>query len=100
MEKHFQKEHAVEFYASLMGTTTKALTTQISRALAKPAGAVIQERCLVEAKRILAYSSLPISQIAYELGYEDPNYFARFFKRKAGMSPGEFRKLSARSVTL
>lgn len=98
VEKHFASQHAVEFYAAELGTNTKALTTQVSRALGKSAGAVIQERCLIEAKRLLAYSSLPIAEIGYQLGYEDPNYFARFFRQKAGMSPGRFRELAAHSV--
>lgn len=98
VEQKFEVEHSVEFYASNLGVTAKALTTRVSRALGKSAGSVIQERCLTEAKRLLAHSALPVSEIAYRLGYDDPNYFARFFRQKAGLAPGKFRELAARSV--
>lgn len=98
VEENFRQEHSVEFYAKKLGLTPKALTTQARKALGMPAGAVIQEKCLLEAKRLLAYSEQTIAEIGYELGYEDPNYFARFFRQRCGMSPGKFRKLASHSV--
>jgi AraC family transcriptional activator of pobA len=98
LEENFRREHAVEFYAEKLGITPKSLTTQSTRALGKSAGALIQERCLVEAKRLLAYSEMPIAEIGYGLGFEDPNYFARFFRQRSGLSPGKFRKLASHSV--
>ena len=53
----------------------------------------IQQEVLLEAKRLLYYSELNVKQIAYELGYDDPAYFSRFFRRAAGMSALEFRAL-------
>ena len=53
----------------------------------------IQQEVLLEAKRLLYYSDLNVKQIAYELGYEDPSYFSRFFRRAAGVSALEFRAL-------
>lgn len=98
VETHFRRHHAVEFYAKSLAVTPKRLTTQVARALGKSAGAVIQERILVEAKRMLAYSDLPVAEIGYELGYDDPNYFARFFRQRVGLSPGKFRERAAHSV--
>jgi len=98
LERHYQQEHSVEFYAAELGLGAKALSTRISRSTGRPAGALIQERCLLEAKRLLAYSELPVAEVGYRLGFEDPNYFARFFRQRAGMSPGKFRQLAARSV--
>lgn len=98
VERNFRREHKVEAYAAELGTTTKALTTQVARALGRPAGALIQERCLVEAKRLLAHSDLSVSEVGYELGFDDPNYFARFFRSRTGLTPGRFRRLAARSV--
>jgi AraC-like DNA-binding protein len=92
VENHFKKEHRVSFYAQHLKTTEKALTMRVSRALGKSARTVIQERCLLESKRLLAYSNLSISQIAFELGFEDPNYFSRFFREKSKQSPGAFRQ--------
>lgn len=100
VERHFMKEHSVEYYAKALHTNTKALTTYVQRALGKSAGGVIQERCLLEAKRFLVYSDFSIREIGYKLGYEDSNYFARFFRSKTGMSPGRFRKLATHSISL
>jgi AraC-like DNA-binding protein len=91
VEEQFRREHRVEFYAKLLKTTPKAITMRASRALGRSARAVIQDRCLLEAQRLLAYSDLAIAEIGYELGFEDPNYFSRFFRALAKTSPGNFR---------
>ena len=51
------------------------------QATGRPASAAIEERVIREARRNLAYSNLPISEIAYELGFADPAYFSRVFAR-------------------
>jgi AraC family transcriptional regulator, transcriptional activator of pobA len=91
VEQSFRKDHRVSFYAQQMKLTEKALTMRVSRALGKSARTIIQDRCLLESKRLLAYSNLSIHEIAFELGFEDPNYFSRFFKSKTRQSPGSFR---------
>jgi AraC family transcriptional regulator, transcriptional activator of pobA len=57
----------------------------------KPAGKVTREHLLLEAKRLLRYSGLPIAEIAYHLKFDAPSYFSRFFKKTAGLSPRNFR---------
>lgn len=52
---------------------------------------LINDRILLEAKRLLRYSDKKIKDIANDLGYEDPSYFVKFFKRQTGMLPTEFR---------
>ncbi|MBO9659063.1 MAG: helix-turn-helix domain-containing protein, partial [Chitinophagaceae bacterium] len=47
---------------------------------------------LLEAKRLLTYSSMTVKEIAYDLGYEDPAYFNRLFANKTGDTPVAFRK--------
>jgi AraC-like DNA-binding protein len=91
IEEQFRKEHRVEFYAQRLKTTPKALTMRASRALGQSARAVIQNRCLLEVQRLLAYSNLTIAEIGYELGFEDPNYFSRFFRTLSKSTPGDFR---------
>lgn len=91
VEENFRAEHEVSFYSRQLKTTSKALTMRMSRALGRSARAVIQDRCLLEAKRLLAYSNLAIAEIGYALGFEDPNYFSRFFRKATGAAPGEFR---------
>jgi len=66
---------------------------RICRSIAdKSAGQLVQEYLLEEASKYLAYTSYSISEIAYLLNFEYPNYFARFFKKHTGMSPKQFRE--------
>ena len=55
------------------------------------AGQLVQERTLLEAKRLLIHNEASISEIALQLGFDDPAYFSRFFKKCAGQSPKEFQ---------
>ncbi|MGZ3726505.1 MAG: helix-turn-helix domain-containing protein [Pseudobdellovibrio sp.] len=97
VEANFKEEHEVEFYAKKLKTTSKAITMRVQRSLGKSARTLIKDRCLLEAKRLLAYSNFVISDIGYELGFDDPNYFSRFFKRHSGLNPSEFREKAKNS---
>ena len=61
----------------------------------KSALQMVHERVLLEAKRSLIYTVQTISEIAYELGFTDPAYFTRFFRRLTGLSPKQFREKQA-----
>jgi AraC family transcriptional activator of pobA len=52
----------------------------------------IHQEVMLEAKRLLYHSSCTVKEIAYELGYEDPTYFSRLFKKTVGKTPGDFRE--------
>jgi len=54
---------------------------------------VINERILLEAKRLLVYSDKTADEIAKELGSKEAGHFSKFFKRNEKISPKEFRKL-------
>ena len=53
---------------------------------------VINERILLEAKRLLLYSDKPADEIAIELGYKSLSHFSKFFKKHEGVSPTAFKK--------
>ena len=92
VEENFQKEHRVEFYARKMNLTPKSLTMQMTRLLGKSPRAIIQDRFMLEAKRLLAFSDMSVADIGFALGFEDPNYFTRFFRQHEKISPAQFRK--------
>jgi AraC family transcriptional activator of pobA len=56
---------------------------------------LVQDRLLLEAKRLLLYSNMTVAETAYYLGFEDPAYFSRVFKRREGVSPIVFRRSTA-----
>jgi len=91
LRDNFKKEHSVHFYAAKLKTSPKALTMRVSRSMGKPASEIIRQRCVLEAKRLLAHSALSVAEVGYEIGFCDPNYFSRFFKNSVGLKPGDFR---------
>lgn len=92
IEEHYTSHHDVEFYADKLHISAKALTMKMSRLAGKSARTMIQDRLVLEARRQLAYSDLSVNEIALRLGFEDANYFSRFFRLKTKNSPGAFRK--------
>ncbi len=97
IEEHFKKHHDVEYYAKAMGLSAKALTMRVARTTDQSARALIQERIVSEAKRLLTFTHLSVSEVGYDLGFDDPNYFVRFFKSQSGYSPLKFRKQNQKS---
>jgi AraC family transcriptional activator of pobA len=78
-------------YAELLFVTPNHLNAICKELLGKPAGEIIRDRLVLEAKRLMINLDLSISEIAYELNFRDNAYFSRFFKKYTGMTPEEFR---------
>ncbi len=91
VEIHFRKEHTVAAYASLLNKSPKTLSNYFSQRGNGSPLHIIQERIMLEARRLLRYSDKSIKEIAYEIGYEDVQSFSRAFRQKDGISPSEFR---------
>lgn len=91
VDMHFRSERTPEFYASEMGMPVARLNRYCRLFTDRTATQSIRDRIVLEAKRQLAFSSLPVSEIAYDLGFDDPAYFSRVFRKETGESPQEFR---------
>jgi len=91
VEAHYLEHRPVTFYAEALGVGPGRLNRACRAAANRSAFDVIQERLLLEARRKLTYIAAPVSLLAYELGFEDPAYFWRFFRRRTGLTPKEFR---------
>lgn len=92
IEDNYQHQYPVAHYAGSMGITSSHLNAVCRQVASRSALELIHARMLLEAKRNLVYTSMTISVIAYAIGFSDPAYFTRFFKRQVGMSPKNFRK--------
>ena len=93
LEGHFKKEHRVSFYAAELNKAPKTLSN-IFALLKQPAPSkLIQNRIMLEAKRYLHYTDKSAKEIAYELGFESPAHFSRFFKIHSHINVSEFRRL-------
>ena len=88
------KPHSVSEFAQKLNINPSYLNECVKKASRKTAKSLINERWLLMAKCQLMHTSDNISEIAYNLGFESPGYFTRFFKKFEVVSPVEFRKLS------
>lgn len=96
IENHYQNAYSVNQYAELLHISRKTLTRITKSIVAKPPSELISERVLLEAKRLLSFTPLKINEIAYRLGFEDPSYFVKYFKRHMTISPGEYRQVASK----
>lgn len=92
VDARYEQGWSVADLARELGTTAPTLNRACRAVLNKPPGAVVHDRLLLEAMRHLTYTSASISQISGNLGFNDPAYFARFFRTKTGMTATRFRK--------
>lgn len=91
VEGHFRSEHAVSYYAQRLNKSPKTLSNLFALYNNQSPSQIIQERILIEAKRLLSYSDKSAKEITYELGFEDAAYFSAYFKKHTNQSPLEFR---------
>jgi AraC family transcriptional regulator, transcriptional activator of pobA len=92
VETDFSQQRRVEDYAAQLDITPAYLNTLARRFTGHTAQAVLHQRLLLEAKRQLIYTAMTVSQISDGLGFSEPAYFSRFFKRLVGLSPKDFRQ--------
>ncbi len=91
VESHFRDHLTLSEYASRLAITEARLNDICRRMAERPSKEVVHERLLQEARRLLRYSAVPVSEISYQLGFADPAYFSRFFTKRTGMPPSQFR---------
>ncbi len=92
VEQYFKTKHTVREYAELLNKSPKTLSNLFSKMGSKTPLQFIHDRKILEARRLLRLSNYQIQEVAYEIGYEDIQTFSRFFKKKEGISPSEFKE--------
>ena len=93
-EREAMRQHGVAHYARQLAVSPGHLNVLSHRHLGRSAKAVITDRLSVQARRMLLYSTLSVAQVGYALGFRDPSYFTRFFRRENGRSPSAFRQMA------
>lgn len=91
IESHFRDQLSIDQYAYRLGITPAHLNNLARRFTGYTAQDMVHQRLVLEAKRQLLYTALSAKQIAEGLGFSEPAYFSRFFKRLTGVSPRAFR---------
>ncbi|MES2603226.1 MAG: helix-turn-helix domain-containing protein [Pseudomonadota bacterium] len=98
VEVHLRDHWTIARYAAEAGVTADRLNATVRRATGRSPLSIIHERLIAEADTLLDDSSLKIAEVAETLGFQDPAYFSRFYKRETGRSPNKQRlDVTARS---
>ncbi len=93
LDQEYEKQHHVQFYSDQLNISPKGLNKAVKKDLGRTVSEMIKEKLIIEAKRELYTTSLSIKEIAFKLGFEDPAYFSRFFKKETSRSPKEYAEL-------
>ncbi len=94
LEQQFLTVREVRDYASQMSISPNYLNHICRQIIGKTASQLWQERLLIEAQRLLTHTSQSIKEISFQLGFNDPSYCVRFFRKMTRQTPAEFRQSS------
>ncbi|WP_390453061.1 helix-turn-helix domain-containing protein [Chryseobacterium sp. Alg-005] len=92
IDEHFKQERSVSFYADKLNISANYLNIVCRKNLNASASSLIQDRILLEAKRLLKVSKMSVKDIVYDLGFYDHASFSKFFKVQTGMTPSQFKE--------
>ena len=88
----YREHREVEYYADQLCITSNYLNRLISQRFGVTTKQYLNDKVIAEAKRLLGYTSLTISEITDRLHFDSPSYFVRFFRKATGLTPTEYRK--------
>ena len=92
VNEHSKRERNISFYADKLCLTPHYLSTVIREVSGQTVMQWINQAIILEAKVLLKHSDLLVFQISDELGFPNPSFFSKFFKRMTGMTPAEYQK--------
>lgn len=92
LERGFDSGMGVAEYAAILGVTPTHLSRACKAASGRPASALLQDRVIFEARRLLSETRLPVARISETLGFTSAAYFTRAFQHRTGQTPTAFRK--------
>ena len=99
VEQHYRNDWLIERYAKELNISTVYLNQICRQVSSHTALEIVHQRLLLEAKRSLLYTVMTVSQVSDYLGFSDPTYFSRFFKRLTGLAPKDYRRHHANKQT-
>jgi len=92
LENNFRRPEGVDFYAEKLFMSARNLNLICQQIMQKSVSELIETRKLIEAKNLLIHSDKTVSEIGYEVGYNEKAYFTRVFKKRTGQTPTEFKE--------
>ena len=91
VEENYKRPVGVDFYAEKLFMSARNLNNITRSIFNKSVSEIVENRKLIEAKKLLTHSGLSVSEIGYELGFNEKAYFTRVFTKKVGINPSGFR---------
>jgi AraC family transcriptional activator of pobA len=98
LDQHYREHWPVSQYAKAMNISPTTLNRVCNITTKQSAKIIVGQRIAMEAKRKLIYTREHLDQIAYHLGFKDPGYFSRFFKKHEGVAPSKYRQDKQREL--
>ncbi|SDC39071.1 helix-turn-helix domain-containing protein [Niabella drilacis] len=98
LEQYYLTERTPSFYAEQYSLSVDAFSKKIRRQFGKTPSQLIQDRVILEAKKLLHLTQRSVKEIAAQLEFEDVFYFSRYFKKHTGCAPTKFRAQTGISV--
>ena len=99
LEENFRRSEGVSFYADKMNMSERNLNLICKNNFQKSVSEIIETRKLVEAKNLLLHSDKTVSEIGFELGYNEKSYFTRVFHARMGVTPSRFREMTRSMIS-
>ena len=90
VEEHYATSREVGWYARRLGYSARTLSRATQEAVGRSAKQYVDDRVVLEAKRLLAHTVLTVAECARRTGFDDPANFSKFFRARAGLTPGAF----------
>lgn len=91
IEERYKENFSVKEYAELLSVTPSHLNETVKNVMGRTASDLIEEKMIIEIKKLLLHTDLTATEVAYALNFSDQSYFSKFFKKQVGMTPGDFR---------
>lgn len=91
LERDYARHHDVAHYAGALAVPAAALSRALVNVTGRATKELIVERVMTEAMRLLRFTGATVGEVAHAVGYDDPLYFSRAFKRYAGRAPQAYR---------
>ena len=98
LDADFASRHQVQHYAAALGMSEKTLSRVCLAAAGAPAKTLINQRKLLEAKRLLAHTNRSVQAIGSELGFDEASNFVKFFRKESGTTPAAFRRKTSQDL--
>ena len=94
VEKECFNHKKVSFFVNKIGITNKTLNNITQSIIHKSAKSIINDIVIIQSKRLIINSQATLTEIAYQVGFDEPTNFFKYFRKYVGVSPSQFREMN------